>query len=356
MQFHRLARRAVAACTAIAAFAPCTAQAATQQQVTASVAAGAAWLRTQQNSSTGQLTGFGGDYALSALAAAGVHPADVRGAGAPDPSAQDFYADQWAGQSTPSSTAILFGSAAGIDVQRLSASTNLVALLATAYNAGGELEGSFAGGATNLAAFSTLALARVGAPAAVLAKANAYLRGQQHGDGGWNFGRVSTDAQRAAAGSVDMTGAVLAALCETGADANDADVRAGLSFLEGRQDPATGGLGNVDSTGWAVSGLNACGIDGQGGRFTTAAGKTPATTCSPSRTRAAASPSAARRTSTRRRTRSGRWPARRFPPTRHGARPPATRASARHRPSPTGPQRRTRSRSTTAPGTCGSAA
>ena len=53
------------------------------------------------------------------------------------------------------------------------------------------------------------------------------------------FGRVGTDAQRATAGSVDMTGAVLAALCETGAAANDPDVRAGLSFLDGRQDPAT---------------------------------------------------------------------------------------------------------------------
>jgi hypothetical protein len=52
-------------------------------------------------------------------------------------------------------------------------------------------------------------------------------------------------------------------------------VRAGLSFLEGRQDPATGGLGNVDSTAWAVSGLNGCGIDPQGGRFTTSAAKTP---------------------------------------------------------------------------------
>jgi hypothetical protein len=64
--------------------------------------------------------------------------------------------------------------AAGIDAQRVSASANLVALLATAYNRTGDLEGSFAGGATNLAAFSTLALARVGAPGAVLAKANAY--------------------------------------------------------------------------------------------------------------------------------------------------------------------------------------
>ena len=109
----------------------------------------------------------------------------------------------------------------------------------------------------------------------MLGKLNAYLRGQQHTDGGWNFGRVATDAQRAGASSVDMTGAVLAALCETGAAATDADVRGGVSFLEGRQDPATGGFGNVDSTGWAVSGIHACGIDPQGGRLTTSASKTP---------------------------------------------------------------------------------
>jgi hypothetical protein len=258
--------RLVVAFAAIAALAPSAASAATQQEIDASVAAGAAWIRTQQNVATGQITGFGGDYALSALAAAGVHPADV---GAP--SAQDYYADLWAAQTTPSSTAILFGHAAGLDVQRLSASTNLVAQLAAAYNA----DGSLGNGATNLTAFSALALARVGAPAAALARINGYLRGQQHLDGGWNFGRVSTDAQRATAGSVDMTGAVLAALCETGAGANDPDVRAGLSFLEGRQDPATGGFGNVDSTGWALSGLRACGIDPQGGRFTTAASTNP---------------------------------------------------------------------------------
>ena len=57
--------------------------------------------------------------------------------------------------------------------------------------------------------------------AACSRKAQAYLRGQQHTDGGWNFGRVATDAQRAAASSTDMTGAVLAALCETGAGASD---------------------------------------------------------------------------------------------------------------------------------------
>ena len=151
--------RLVVAFAAIAALMPSAASAATQQEIDDSVAAGAAWLRTQQNPATGQIVGFGGDYALSALAAAGVHPADVHDAG---PSAQDYYAGLWAAQTTPSSTAILFGHAAGIDVQRLSESTNLVSQLATAYSP----DGSFGNGATNLAAFSALALARVGASAA----------------------------------------------------------------------------------------------------------------------------------------------------------------------------------------------
>ena len=123
--------------------------------------------------------------------------------------------------------------------------------------------------------FTALALARVGAPPSVLARVNSYLDGQQHTDGGWNFGLVTSDEQRTAPSSVDMTGAVLAAICETGAGTHDAEVRAGVAFLEGRQDPVTGALGNVDSTAWGMSGLNACGIDPQGGRMTTSAGKNP---------------------------------------------------------------------------------
>lgn len=276
MQVSKLARRVAAGLLATLAITPASAGAATQQQINDSVAAGVAWLRTQQNPATGQLSGFGGDYALSALAAGGVHPADVRGPAPADPSAQDYYAGAFAGLTNPSSTAVLFGYAAGLDVQRFSASTNLVALLAGAYNRSGDLEGSFGPGTSNVTGFTALALARVGAPPSVLGRANEYLRGQQHRDGGWNFPRVTNDAGRATPGGVDMTGVVLAALCETGAEPNDPDVRAGLSFLEGRQDPVTGAFGNTDSTGWAVSGLNACGLGTQSARYTTASGATPA--------------------------------------------------------------------------------
>ena len=192
------------------ALAPAAAPAATQQQVNDAVAAGLPGFGASRTVSTGQIAGFGGDYALSSLSAAGIHPADVKGTAPSDPSAQDYYAGQFAGLTVPSSTAVLFGYAAGIDVQRLSESKNLVAALAAAYNPSGDLEGSFGSGAGNIVAFTALALVRVGAPPSVLARVNAYLDGQQHTDGGWHFGLVTSDAQRTAPGGVDMTGVVLA--------------------------------------------------------------------------------------------------------------------------------------------------
>lgn len=275
MPFTKRSRRVLAACIAAATLAPPSAFAATDQQVADAVMSGAGWLRTQQNIATGQISGFGGDYALSALSAAGVHPADVKGPGASDPSAQDYYATAFANTSAPSSTGLLFGYAAGIDVQRLSATKNLVALLASAYNSGGDLSGSFAGGQINVAAFSLVGLNRVGTSPAVLRKINAYLESQQHNDGGWGLSRAVTPAQLAATGGVDVTGEVIAGLCETGTAADAPVIRAAVAFLEGRQDPATGGWGNADSTAWAVSGLNACGIDANEGRLRTASGKTP---------------------------------------------------------------------------------
>jgi len=188
MQSSHRARRTVAACLAALVATPAVlaaapaAVAATDEQREASVAAGVGYLRGQQ-AADGRFSGFGGDYALAALAAAGVHPADVR-TSTIDPSAQDFYAGSFAALTTPSSTAVLFGSAAGLDVQRLAPQTNLVAALAGAYNRSGDLEGSFGNGATNTATFTVLALARTGGATGVLARAQTYLRAPQHLDGG----------------------------------------------------------------------------------------------------------------------------------------------------------------------------
>ena len=97
---------------------------------------------------------------------------------------------------------------------------------------------------------------------------------------------MSTAADRAGTSSIDMTGAAVAALCESGATAGDADVREGVDFLKSRL-ITTGGVAaseggfetgfgaDADSTGWAVSGLNACGIDPQGSGFQSDGGLTP---------------------------------------------------------------------------------
>jgi hypothetical protein len=74
-------------CATVRASASTGASAATQQQLDAAVAAATAWVSAQQDPTTGTIGGpfdFGGDWALSALAAAGVHAADLG-----TPSAQD---------------------------------------------------------------------------------------------------------------------------------------------------------------------------------------------------------------------------------------------------------------------------
>ncbi len=284
-------RRGAAVALAAAAL-PAAAQAATPAQVDGAVSAGATWIRSQQVPATGEIAGFGGDAALSALAAAGVHPADVRAGG---PSAQDFYAGLWASSqwATPPDPAtgsnpggigtsnfeqaILQARPTGLDLARLSASSNLVAQLASLHHAGGAYgpPSQF-----SLTVFGLLAMARTPASPAVLAESAKTIRANRHDDGGWNFGLVTSDADRTAVSDIDVTGATLAALCESGATSRDPVVAGGLAFLRGKLDSATGGFNaqfgqNTDSNAWAVSGLNACRVDPQSPAWTTTAGKTP---------------------------------------------------------------------------------
>jgi hypothetical protein len=113
-----------------------------------------------------------------------------------------------------------------------------------------------------------------------------FLRRNQHDDGGWTYAAALTPAAKANPSEEDMTGAAIAALCETGVPAYDPAVSAGLSFLRSRLIDASGGvkyifsfptpdLPNADTNAWVVSGLNACGIDPQSAAWTTSAGKTP---------------------------------------------------------------------------------
>lgn len=280
-------RRAAAACLVFAAALPAAATAATPAEVTGAVDRGADWIRTKQDAGTGGLTGFGGDYAISALAAAGVHPADVRrNQGAP--SVQDYQAFVWSSQQwtapTPSTLgagdferAILGAGPAGLDPARVATTSNLVAQLAGLSQANGAYGDP---GQFSLTVFGLLAMAETPASPALLAETAATVRANQHQDGGWNYGAVTSPEDFRTPSDIDVTGAAIAALCEAGATQKDPAVWAGIRWLRFKLDSATGAFNaqfgpNTDSNAWAVSGLNACGIDPQEPTWTTPEGKTP---------------------------------------------------------------------------------
>ncbi|HYI36448.1 MAG TPA: prenyltransferase/squalene oxidase repeat-containing protein [Thermoleophilaceae bacterium] len=276
------ARCALAATLAVTATAlPATAQAATDAAISTSVQSGADWVETQQDGATGSFNpGFSSfDPTPPALAAAGRHPADVANGG---PSLQDAIFTALSDPSDPMhpgnagafQNGILSGVAAGIDPARISASENLTADLAGTYS------GGYFGDPTlfNTAAYGALALNRVPAPGFLVARSRSVIRENQHNDGGWGFARATSPADQAQPGDVDVTGATLAALCESGVPASDPAVASGVDFLRANFDSATGGFlsfgsSNANTNAAAISGLNACGIDPQGAGFD--AGQTP---------------------------------------------------------------------------------
>lgn len=244
---------------------------------------GVAWFLSNQEDSGS--FGFGGDWAMTALAAADLSAADAR-TSLVDPSAQDFYLDEWqasgpGGAGTDAARGILSGVAGGIQVSRLSTDgdatkSNLPARLAELF------DGTQIGeaGLLNDDIFGVLALHRAGAPPELLREIVEYLRTKQLPDGGWSW-----NASPGAPADTDMTGSVVAAFCAAGVETSDADLAAALDLLDTLQDPATGGfiappesfgIGvNTDTTAWVTSGLIQCGIDPQSPEWTTAVGKTP---------------------------------------------------------------------------------
>ncbi len=242
---------------------------------------GAGWFENGQQES-GDL---GSDWAMTALAAAGVNAADVRTSLSAD-SAQDFYLDEWqasgpGGAGTDAERGILAGVAGGIQASRLSTAadtttSNLVARVAELW------DGTQIGepGLLNDDIFGVLALHQAGAPPELLSRIVDYLRTKQLPDGGWTW-----NASPGAPADTDMTGSVVAAFCAAGVGVGDPDLQEALDLLHTLQDPATGGfvappesfgIGvNTDTTSWVVSGLIQCGIDPQGPEWTTAQGKTP---------------------------------------------------------------------------------
>jgi hypothetical protein len=270
-----LTKRSLPALIAAAALAAATPAAAAVSEGEAQQAAldGAAWIQAQQ-SDDGALGSFGGDWAMIALADAGVHAADVR-TDVANPSAQDFYLADWTGafplEGSSIARGLLAGRAAGLQPAKLSATENLLAKLAGQFD--GQQLGSRA--LVNDDIFGVLGIEGAGAVSAIAPRLTAFISAGQASDGGWSYG-TGADS-----GDVDMTGAGIAALCSAGATSADPDVAAGLAFLKTAQNEANGGFdssffgSNADTTAWAVNGLRTCGIDPQSPDWTTAAGKTP---------------------------------------------------------------------------------
>ena len=286
-------RRTFALCAAVlslSAFPAGAGATSSQPQIDAAIEKAIVYVRGQQELPTGAMPGFGGDWTATALAAAGVHPADVRGPGGGDPSFQDFLLEEYAqpswnedppgGTVAEFSRATLIAAAAGLDPARLAANGNQPAQLASRWNPATGGFGEAGGTGTNSVIFSILAMRVTPLPGWALAPAVTFLRRNQHDDGGWGFGTALTPVAQSEPSEEDTTGAAVAALCEAGVPAYDPAVASALSFLRGRLINATGAIDyvwgpNSDVNAWVVSGLNACGIDPQSAAWTTAAGKTP---------------------------------------------------------------------------------
>jgi hypothetical protein len=293
---RRLVPLVVATCALIV---PCGAHAtATTPEIEAAKQRGVAYLKSLQKPS-GEFPGFGREWALTALAAAGAPAANVK-QGEAGTDARTFYRGligepaTWPGGSEPPvadfDIAALSAYAAGIEPARVSSAQNLIAQIAARYrdaNPGYYGEPGFINGSV----FALLALAdtktRHGAqrvPQALLEESVKVVRANQHTDGGWTFSRAEGNpAALKSPAEAEMTGAAMASLCDAGVPNTDATIVAAKGFLVADLKAEASGSGafatefgpNTDSNAWAVQGLDACGIPTQGAEFTTAKGKTP---------------------------------------------------------------------------------
>jgi hypothetical protein len=271
---------------------------ATAPEIQTAKQAGVAYLKSVQQIN-GEFPGFGREWVLTALAAAGATPASVKqGEGGTD--ARTFFRDligepsTWPGGSEPPvsdfDVAALSAYAGGIDPARVSPGQNLIAQIAARYqdtNAGYYGEPGFLNGTI----FALLALAdsktRHGAqrvPQALLDESIKVVRANQHTDGGWTFVRAEGNAEALKSpAEAELTGAAMASLCDSGVANSDPAIVAAKNFLVADLNAEASGSGafanefgpNTDSNAWAVQGLDACGIAAQGAEFTTSTGKTP---------------------------------------------------------------------------------
>ena len=281
----------LAAVLAVLGLVPAGAAAATQEEISDGVQSAVTWIRGQQNTTTGALEGFGADWAMSALAAAGVSPAEVHGPDPGAPSLDDFFLGEWtsapfAEPTNPSvnqnpsgkiatdyARIILNSYAGGLRPGALSAGQNAVAQLASLYRFGGSYGHD---GTVSETVFGVLAMSAVEAPRGLLSKSAEYLRRNQNEDGGWRFTAGSASAHSEA----EITGAALAALCTTGATPADPAVARGIAFLESQYDPNAGTFEtpfgpNADTNAWALDGLRTCEVDTEEAPWTTPLGRSP---------------------------------------------------------------------------------
>ncbi|MET8698037.1 hypothetical protein ABZW10_04060 [Kitasatospora sp. NPDC004723] len=269
---------------------------ATPAQIATSKSTGVTYLRSLQAADGSYVTGGGlsNEWAFSALAAAGTAAADVTPGGDVTKNARLVYRNQlaaagWPGTSpvaTDYQRGILNAYAAGIDPARVGPGRNLIADAVSYWQTA---EPGYWGPSANFngTVFGLLALggARTQSgsqrvPQALLDASVTAVRANQHTDGGWNYTKAAGDPTELGTGSdIDMTGAAMASLCVGGVPNTDPAVVAAKNFLKGKL-LASGAFNamwgvNTDSNGWAVSGLNACGINPQGADFTSGTGKTP---------------------------------------------------------------------------------
>ncbi|MFC8860367.1 prenyltransferase/squalene oxidase repeat-containing protein [[Kitasatospora] papulosa] len=292
----RLAVTAAVSIGALCLSALPAAATATPAQIATSKTNGVAYLKSLQ-AADGSYAGAGlsNEWAFSALASAGTAAVDVAPGGDTAKNARSVYRALLSTAGWPSATpvvtdyerATLNAYAAGIDPARVSASRNLVA---DVYGYWQTAEPGYFGPSANFNGTVFAALALGGAktqsgaqriPHSLLNSLITRIRANQHNDGGWNFSKAEGNpTQLAATSDIDMTGAAMAALCVSGVPNTDADITQAKAFLKSKLVPTSGAFNamfgvNTDSNGWAVSGLNACGINPQTGDFLTSAGKTP---------------------------------------------------------------------------------
>ncbi|WP_256106179.1 hypothetical protein [Streptomyces sp. ODS05-4] len=294
---RRLALALPAALGALALTALPAAATSTPAQIATSKTNGVAYLDSLQ-AADGSYAGSGlsNEWAFSAFAAAGTAAVDVTPGGDASKNARTVYRNLLNTSGWPSGApvvtdyerAALNAYAAGIDPARVGASRNLIAHI---YGYWQTAEAGYFGPSSNYngTVFAALALrgaktqsGAVRVPASLTNKIVARIRANQHHDGGWNYSKAEGDPTALAQPSdIDMTGASMAALCASGVANTDADVVQAKNFLKSKLTDADGSFqamwgANSSSNAWAVSGLNACGINPQTGDFLTSpSGKTP---------------------------------------------------------------------------------